>query len=233
MHDPKAVAHTIVRPWPSRDRHWKPTERWSIRYQWARWYDWRPRTIQQFWVVAGVRLYWPPLVTIWHNEPGGHDFGEVCCTRKQRKNSEWYYTRGWTWHVHHWSLQIHPWQHFRRWALTRCEWCGGPSRKGDQVNHSKSWGRAKDSWWRGERGLFHQDCSTIEGAHRTCACGIGPWEHGVGGSPYGQCQYCEKYLGWSEEPRDTTPTRILQSIPEGQRDAAKYAQAVRDGKVSS
>ena len=28
------------------------------------------------------------------------------------------------WHIHHWKLQIHPWQHFTRWAFSRCAGCG-------------------------------------------------------------------------------------------------------------
>lgn len=233
MHDPKTVAIDIPRPWPQRSRHddAKPGQpRWSVRYGWAKWWDVRPRTFKAFSVLAGRGWYWPNLMTVWHNEPGGRDSGEVCKhhIRWQDDNGDWHSKakRTWRWHVHHWSIQFHPWQHFRRWALTRCEWCGGPSRKGHVVNHSHQWGRDKDQWWRGERGLFHRDCSTIQRAHKTCTCSIGPWENGAGGTPYGKCEFCGRFRAWSKEPRDTTPERILQTIPEGQRDPVKYAQAI-------
>lgn len=218
MHDPKTVAFGIPRPWPKRWRSddAKPGQpRWVFRYSWRNWYDLRPGTFRKFTVVAGRGLYWPDLVTVWHNEPGGADSGTVC----KRRTS-------WRWHVHHWSFQVHPWQHFRRWAFTRCEWCDGPSRKGDLVNHSHQWHRERGPWWRSERGLFHCDCSTIERAHRTCTCGVGPWESGLGSTPYGQCASCGRFRAWSKEPKDTTPEKILQTIPAGQRDPAKYAQAV-------
>ena len=48
MHDPDVVAFTIRRPWPRRRR-----------------------------TLLG-RRYWPPLVTVWHREPRGHDAGTVC-----------------------------------------------------------------------------------------------------------------------------------------------------------
>jgi hypothetical protein len=225
MHDPKAVALSIPRPFPKR---WKSDDgkgRLQFRHSWAKWYDLRPRVFRKFTVIFGKGFYWPDLITIWHNEPGGHDFGEVCRQRKQDRNGKWYYTRTWRWHVHHWSLQIHPWQHFRRWALTRCEWCGDRSVKRDPVNISHQWHRDPGPWWRGERGLFHHDCSSIRTAHQVCLCEVGPWEHGLSGQPYGRCANCGKYRGWRKEPNPLgdDAQRILASIPDGQRDASKVA----------
>ena len=231
MHDPKAVAHSIKRPWPNLRSGFRPDpeRRWAARYSWAKWYDLRPRVFMSFWTLAGHSVYWPDLITIWHNEPGGHDFGEVCRARKQRPDGSWYYTHGWRWHAHHWSFQIHPWQHFRRWAFTRCEWCGGHSRKGDWVNISHQWDRKRGPWWRGERGLFHHDCSSIERAHHTCTCEVGPWEHltFTGGQPYGRCFNCGQFRAFRTEPKPLgdQATRILASIPEGRRDPDKTAQA--------
>lgn len=62
------------------------------------------------------------------------------------------------WHVRHWRIQIHPWQQFRRWLLTRCEHCGKGFRYGESpVSHS--WNRERTRFLRGERGLYHENCS--------------------------------------------------------------------------
>lgn len=185
MHDPKTVAFAIPRPWP------------------------------QPGLTKRRRFYWPPLITVWHNEPNGHDSGEVCkhYRRWQDQDGQWRWKslHGWRWHVWHWSLQIHPYQHLRRWALTRCEWCGGRSRKGDVVNHSLSWDRARGPWWRGERGLFHGDCTSVYTAHRTCMCVDPLLSHG----DYGQCQFCGKGRAWRKEPDDAD--RALAALPKGSR----------------
>jgi hypothetical protein len=204
MHDPMTVAFEIRRPWPQRRQGRRLSEkRWKIGRS-------------PFWIIAGTEYYWPGLITVWHVDPSGFDSNEDCP-----------YSGRWQWHVHHWRLQIHPLQHFRRWALTRCEWCTGKSRKGDAVNISQEWHRDKGKWWSGERGLFHQDCSSISSAHKQCVCRLdegGPWESTLSGCPYGPCATCGKYRGWQ---KDTTPrdeaNRILQTIPKGQRDSAKTA----------
>lgn len=210
MHDPMTVAFEIRRPWPQRRKGRKVSEkRWIIGKS-------------PFWNLAGVEYYWPGLVTVWHVDPSGYDSFQDC-----PRNSKW------QWHVHHWKLQVRPLQHFRRWALTRCEWCHGRSRKGDRVNHSQQWDREDSPWWKGERGLFHSDCSSISSAHRQCTCDEhagGPWESELADYPYGQCATCGKFRGWQprdqrDNPRDAT-NRFLQSIPAGQRDPAKMA-AVR------
>lgn len=207
MHDPMTVAFEIRRPWPKRQCGRKISEkRWKIG-------------LSPFWNLAGVEYYWPGLITVWHVDPSGFDSNEDCP-----------YSGRWQWHVHHWRLQIHPWQQFRRWALTRCEWCGGKSRKGDAVNISQQWDRDKGKWWKGERGLFHEDCSSISAAHRQCVCRLhegGPWESTLSGCPYGPCATCGKYRGWEKKrtPRDDV-NRLLQAIPEGQRDPDKMS-AVR------
>jgi hypothetical protein len=184
---------------------------------WKPWADW-----SCFWRFGNREAYWPSLITVWHVEPGGTDSFTVC------KRS----TR-WQWHVHHWRVQFHPIQHFRRWALTRCEWCGGRSRKGDAVNVSKQWDRDGGHWWRGERGLFHGDCSAISTAHNVCVCGSGPYEYSLGGYAYGRCATCGLRRGWKSDA-DRHPAHpgeqanlLLRSIPAGHRDAAKTAQ-VRD-----
>lgn len=205
MHDPMTVAFEIRRPWPQRQASYrKPKERWKIRWS-------------AFWIIAGTEYYWPGLITVWHVDPSGFDSNHDCP-----------YSGNWQWHIHHWKIQVHPLQHLRRWALTRCEWCDGRSRKGDLANFSQQWDRDKGQWWKGERGLFHQDCSSISSAHRQCVCDLaegGPWEFELSGCPHGDCATCGKFRGWQKEPtpRDET-NRILQTIPAGTRDPEKTKQ---------
>ena len=52
------------------------------------------------------------FVTIWHRDPSGYDSGERC-----RWNGRW------RWHIHHWRLQVHPYQRIRT-AFDRCIGCG-------------------------------------------------------------------------------------------------------------
>jgi hypothetical protein len=211
MHDPQVVAFEIRRPWPQRSRMYrKSSTRWKAG-------------ASPFWVLAGREYYWPGLITVWHVDPSGYDAFQDCPR-----------TSKWQWHVNHWKLQIHPLQHFRRWALTRCEWCSGRSRKGDLVNHSQQWHNEKSPWWKGERGLFHEDCSSISSAHRQCVCDTdkgGPWDSELSGYAYGNCASCGKFRGWQSEDRRDNPRdeahRILQSIPVGERDEAKVEEVQR------
>lgn len=196
MHDPHVVAFEIRRPWPKR-------------------VNWTDR-----------RWYWPALITVWHVEPGGHDSGEVCkhYIREQDADGTWrtQLRHGWKFHVHHWRLQVHPLQRLRRRALTRCEWCHGRSRKGDAVNHSQQWDNARGPWWRGERGLFHLDCSAVARAHRTCLCPDAVLDSELSGYAYGMCARCGHHRGWKTEPAALNRLRILAAVPAGQRDRAAY-----------
>lgn len=173
MHDPDVVAFTIVRPWPQRSGlpASQNGKRWAVRlhhdhlpscaaegctgqpFPW-----WKPRSYSRFWRLAGRELYWPPLITVWHREPGGRDALSVCRRRWQDKNGAWHFSHGWHWHLAHWRIQVHPAQNLRRRLLTRCEICGGRDRKGHRVNLSSSWDRPPGRWWRGEPGLRHMDC---------------------------------------------------------------------------
>lgn len=98
MHDPDVVAFQVRRPWPRRERTGgaKPDQpRWKLG--------------GAFWTVAGVGIYWPGMITVWHREPGGRDSGEVCkhYARWQDEDGKWQTKmhRGWRWHVWHvrWS----------------------------------------------------------------------------------------------------------------------------------
>lgn len=60
-------------------------------------------------------------------------------------------------HFWHWRLQVHPWQTFRRWALTRCASCGKRFLWGYSPV-SYQWDSPKPKFLRGEVGLYHSDC---------------------------------------------------------------------------
>jgi hypothetical protein len=150
VHDPLVVAFEIRRPWPKRDS-WK-TElakrngtRWQLR--------------GPYFVVAGHGLYWPCMVTVWHREPGGHDSLTVCGRRTQRPDGTWHQPRTWRFHVHHWRVQVIPFQKARRRLLTRCAECGGRSTKARPISIG-TWGRERGPWWRGETGMRHMNCTT-------------------------------------------------------------------------
>lgn len=185
MHDPLVVAFEVRRPWPARWRH-----------------------------PDGAR-YFPPLITVWHREPGGHDSGEVCkhYRRWQDEDGKWHtsWMRRWRFHVWHWHVQVHPAQALRRRLLTRCAWCGGRPRKGDAVNIGHSWDGPRGRWWRGEPGLFHVDCSSVERAHGLCFCPDPALRHG----DYGQCELCGGFRAWHQEPDEAD--RLLAALPEGGR----------------
>jgi len=156
MHDPLVVAFEIPRPWPTLSKHTTEKVRWQARYSWATWKQpwkgWR-----KFWVVAGVQVYWPALIRVWHREPEGRDALTVCQTRTKQLDGTWKFSRGWHWHIHHWKVQIPPLQDLRRRLLTKCEECG---RKG-RPNVSHQWDREPGRWWQGERGLYHSECSSL------------------------------------------------------------------------
>lgn len=147
----------------------------------------------------GRRRYWPAMITVWHREPGGRDSGTVC-----KRNGHWRL------HIHHWRIQVRPLQHLRRWALTRCEWCGGRSRNGDPINISSSWNGIHTRWWRSEAGLRHHDCNTVWLASRKCLCDNPALPEG-----WGKCGTCGKFRAFGAEV--TEADRLLAALPAGSR----------------
>lgn len=224
MHDPMTVAFEIPAPWWRRThvRH-RTGSRWGISalrsthpdhlgervYPWYRWKGYEIR-------AAGETIRAARLVTVWHVEPDGRDSGEVCP-----------HGGSWRWHVHHWRLQVPALQALRRWALTRCEWCGGRSTKGHRANVSHQWDREPGPWWRGERGLFHTDCSSVEVAHRSCTCDEPITENNTGGKGWGRCARCSLFLGYGREPHITDVHRLLKTCPAGQQPSAALMAQVR------
>jgi len=62
------------------------------------------------------------------------------------------------WHIHHWQVQIHPWQKFKRWVFSRCARCGGRFSWGESPT-STSWNSKKPShFWKSEDNVYHSKC---------------------------------------------------------------------------
>ncbi|WP_329616502.1 hypothetical protein OG244_28650 [Streptomyces brevispora] len=204
MHDPLTAAFEIRRPWPRIDAYGtRQAARNGVRWRVIR---------HHHTVVAGRAIRWPSLITVWHRDPSGYD--STTCSI--------YPGRSWRFHVHHWRLQVHPLQEWRRRLLTRCMWCGGRSVKGDRVNVSHSWDGPRARWWQGEKGLFHRDCSSIERAHSTCVCEA-PELHG---GNYGRCTVCDRFRPFRISEANLARARDLQLIsPGGRRDSAKETPA--------
>ncbi|MGU3409134.1 hypothetical protein ACLBWP_03420 [Microbacterium sp. M1A1_1b] len=200
MHDPDVVAWSIRTPFPQLSRM---SERRRVRGVQLSW---------PFLRVGRHELYFPSAITVWHHEPGGADALTVCKSR-------------WQWHFRHLRVQVHLVGRLRRRFLTRCTWCGGRSTRRDPVNVSHSWHGARAAWYRGEPGLYHAACSSIETAHRTCICSLteGSWDHtDYAGRPYGHCAACNGYRRADIAGRDLNSphieaTALLRSIPTGHR----------------
>lgn len=61
------------------------------------------------------------------------------------------------WHFWHWEFQVHPIQHFKRWAFSRCHYCGGRFRWGESPL-SLVWHGTGPRWFRSEEKVLHLDC---------------------------------------------------------------------------
>jgi hypothetical protein len=72
-----------------------------------------------------------------------------------RNQRPWY--RHPRWHIHHWKLQIHPLQDFKRWAFSRCCKCGKRFKFGESPI-SDNWDSTGPLWFRSETGIYHGNC---------------------------------------------------------------------------
>jgi hypothetical protein len=84
----------------------------------------------------------------------------LCVDRIYRTHHRpWY--RHPRWHVHHWRIQVHAWDTFRRWAFSRCAHCGQGFEWGySPVSHG--WGSSdRPGWFQSEAGVYHHECSNI------------------------------------------------------------------------
>jgi hypothetical protein len=62
------------------------------------------------------------------------------------------------WHVHHWRLQIHAWQKFRRWAFSRCAGCGKGFAWGESPTGFQ-WDPPRPKWFCSEVDVYHSACA--------------------------------------------------------------------------
>jgi hypothetical protein len=161
------------------------------------------------------------MIVIWHAEPHGADALSICRHRYQDRHVRWRLSRGWKWHIHHYRLQFPPLQHARRWLLTRCAWCGGPSRKGDLVNCANSWSGPRGHWWQGEPELYHRDCQDVHRAHGLCQCFMPQLDARAG---YGNCVRCGKFYPW--QYRRNEADRLLNTLGPGERIPASMRPAL-------
>jgi hypothetical protein len=138
--------------------------------------------------------YLPSVLTVWHRDPGADGTDSSCrnAARARRqaaiKSHRFLAAAWWDWwwrhydvfHVHHWTIQFDLAQELRRWALTRCETCGGRQTRGRAINFhvvvdrdAEDRRRGKRSfrerWLTGERNLHHHDCSAIASLRATKA----------------------------------------------------------------
>lgn len=236
MHDPMTVAFDVPGPVPRR-KIWTPKggPRWGVgisrrtnpenlgerTYPW-----WRPRGYTLH--LAGRAYELRTLVTVWHVEPDGRDSGEVCSRWRRHPDGTAMVSHAWRWHVHHWRIQVPALQAARRWLLTRCEWCGGPSRRGRRVNVSHQWDREPGPWWRGDRGLFHTECSSAEHAARTCVCDEPVLEH----RGWGRCARCSLFRGYGLTDAQRAGVAVMQRCPRGQSPTCELIAAAKLARVS-
>lgn len=236
MHDPLVVAFDIHMPIPRRSSLSTvgSTHRWGIRARRRTNPEHLGHRVYPWWRPAGYRVYLSGheyhlrrLATVWHVEPDGRDSGEVCkhYRREQQPDGTWSTTvlNGWRWHIHHWRIQIPALQALRRRLLTRCAWCGGRSTKTNPVNISHQWDSPKTPWWRGDTHLFHQACSSVHTAHRTCTCEDPILDH----DNYGTCARCNLFRAFGRTARTTKVHQLYKRCPAGQAPPTELVQQVR------
>jgi hypothetical protein len=242
VHDPSTVAFDVKVPIPRltswgkppaghrrftiQRRRYHPIEEHMQHYLNKPMSPWYRPSAYYVW-VGSKQLKMRTFATVWHEEPGGADSGEVCSHWKRDKKTgnkiaevlperyedgqrklSYYIDNSWRWHVHHWRLQF-PWlQHIRTYLFQKCAWCGGPSRKKDWVNCTYQWdGAGPKHFWESSPDLYHGDCMTPEHAWRSCSCEF-PMLPVRGTTPdgdtiradYGRCETCGRSFGWGTTP---------------------------------
>lgn len=81
-----------------------------------------------------------------------------------RAERPWY--RHPRWHIWHWKIQIHPLQQFKRWAFSRCEYCGKRFRWGESPC-TNQWDNEGPRWFMSETRIHHSHCSGTSVAKAT------------------------------------------------------------------
>lgn len=86
-----------------------------------------------------------------------HFAGIMCGIAKDllSQRRPWY--RHPRWHIHHWRLQVHFIQAFKRWAFSRCATCGKRFAWG-YFPTTNIWHSGGPRWFRNEHDAHHSDC---------------------------------------------------------------------------
>jgi hypothetical protein len=185
VHDPMTVAFRIPYPWrdkptqlfPKGYRHsfitiWHrdPEKRGNDNScDWAGFH--RPlnereealwHALDDLFHKLGNAPYYPDP-RLWGRDPHGEDpRGWGVVGNAQRAVSTWQLRSRYRWHprwhFHHWRLQVHPLQAFKRWAFTRCHLCGGRFAWGE--SGMGTWSGEGPRWFRNER-LTHMRCAGV------------------------------------------------------------------------
>lgn len=155
MHDPMVVAWEVPLPLPKRER-WKDAKDGQKRWTFGRWrrtnpenlgepvYPWyRPKAWQPRVFGRAFGMY--TFATVWHVEPDGHDSGDICKHWIDGKHSN-----AWRWHIHHWSIRIHPYLRIKRWLRDRCGECG----------RRFFWKDSRHGYMGGDT-VYHDHCMTL------------------------------------------------------------------------
>ena len=76
----------------------------------------------------------------------------------KRLNRRWYQHP--RWHFKHWKINIHFLQSFKRWAFSRCCYCG----KGFSWGYcpiSNQWHGSGPQWFKSEKSVYHDGCEKV------------------------------------------------------------------------
>ena len=101
-----------------------------------------------------------PHPRLYGREPHNSDVQDSPIKELRKARYEWGRRRlRWhpRWHVWHWKIQVHPVQHFKRWAFSRCRECGGRFTWG-YAPVSGSWDGVGPKWFRNQEHVYHMDC---------------------------------------------------------------------------
>jgi hypothetical protein len=75
-----------------------------------------------------------------------------------RERRRWYQHP--RWHFWHWSIRVIPLQNFKRWAFSRCEYCGRGFGWNESV-YTDQWDSDGPRWFRSERRVHHVGCDRV------------------------------------------------------------------------
>lgn len=179
MHDPMTVAFEIRYPWkkykaPRNDFERKYRESfitiWHVDPERdgtddsCDWFNYKCNLTPE---LARIREAMWDVETILDNAPHYPDSvehkrwsvlrGNLNMLLRQPSRTHWWQLHP-RWHVWHWKIQVHPVQHFKRWAFSRCSGCGGRFLWG-YAPVSGQWGGKGPRWFRREDyAVYHEQC---------------------------------------------------------------------------